>query len=197
MNRSLALLAAIAFPFSWASGEVVINEIYGGGGKSRAPFNQDFIELFNNGPTAVDIGQFQLQYAGKWSFKTIATIPVGTILEPGAFYLIGGAIGANGAALPHVDLGVSNNLNASGKVELLNSLLKAVDFVGYREGTGQRQTMSYQRIADGDYNSVNFRAQIPTPDAVNTAVPEPSTWMMLGLGAALLAGARRFRRRQS
>src|SRR2546428_5333237 len=108
MKRSAILLAAIAFPFTLASGEVVINEIYGGGGNSSAPFNQDFVELFNNSTDAVDISGFQLEYASpRQSLRTIATIPVSTILGAGEFYVIGGARGAIGAALPHVDFTTS------------------------------------------------------------------------------------------
>ncbi|MDQ3322469.1 MAG: lamin tail domain-containing protein [Acidobacteriota bacterium] len=42
---------------------IVINEIYGGGGNSGATFNQDYVELYNNGSVNVDISNYSLQYA--------------------------------------------------------------------------------------------------------------------------------------
>jgi hypothetical protein len=224
MKKSAILLAAIAFPFSLAFGEVVINEIYGGGGRSGASFDQDFVELFNNGADAVDISEFQLEYARPTrSFRTIATIPAATILGPGEFYVIGGASGANGAGLPDVDFTSSTNLKATaGKVELINSSSTLADLVVYDTTANQhdgrryrrasarleiaemfslRNTMSDQRIPNGiDTNNhrFDFRTQIPTPDAMNVAVvPEPSTWMMLGVGAAGLIGVQKLRRKHS
>jgi hypothetical protein len=62
-------------------------------------------------------------------------------------------------------------------------------------------TISDQRIPNGiDTNNdrFDFRTQIPTPGAMNVAVvPEPSTWMMLGVGAAGLIGLQKLRRKQS
>ena len=37
------------------SSPVVISEVYGGGGNGGATFTNDFIELYNNGTTAVDL----------------------------------------------------------------------------------------------------------------------------------------------
>jgi hypothetical protein len=224
MKKSAILLAAIALPFSLASGEVVINEIYGGGGRLGASFNQDFVELFNNGTDAVDISGFQLEYAKPTrSFRTIATIPASTILGPGEFCVIGGASGANGAGLPDVDFTSSTNLNATaGRVELINSSSTLADSVVYDTTVNQHDghrhrsasvrleiaemfsssnTISDQRIPNGiDTNNdrFDFRTQIPTPGAMNVAVvPEPSTWMMLGVGAAGLIGLQKLRRKHS
>jgi predicted extracellular nuclease len=223
MKKSAILLVAIVFAFSWSYGEIVINEIYGGGGNSSAPFNQDFVELFNNGTDAVDISGFQLKYATGRRFRTIATIPTSTILGAGEFYVVGGANGAIGAALPHVDSVTFANLNATaGKVELLDSSSSLADLVDYGAATNRHDghrhrraaahleisgtfapsdTMSFQRTPNGidtDNSNLDFRVQIPTPDAVNgIAVPEPSTWLMLGIGAAALLGVQKLRRKQS
>jgi hypothetical protein len=40
---------------AWAASDVVISQVYGGGGRSGAPFKQDFIELFNRGSMATSL----------------------------------------------------------------------------------------------------------------------------------------------
>ena len=57
----LFILALVAFaarqaPASSAlSTGVVISQVYGGGGNASAPYNADFVELFNRGGSAVNI----------------------------------------------------------------------------------------------------------------------------------------------
>src|SRR4051812_21925609 len=45
------------------SGDVVISQVYGGGGNANAPYNHDFVELFNRGAAPVVIGGWTVQYA--------------------------------------------------------------------------------------------------------------------------------------
>ncbi len=45
------------------SPSVVISQVYGGGGNAGAPLKNDFIELYNRGTTAVDLGGWSVQYA--------------------------------------------------------------------------------------------------------------------------------------
>jgi predicted extracellular nuclease len=46
-----------------ASTGIVISQVYGGGGNSGATLKNDFIELFNNGASPVDISTWSIQYA--------------------------------------------------------------------------------------------------------------------------------------
>lgn len=57
---ALGVLVAAAMPSAQAG--VVISQVYGGGGNSGATYQNDFIELFNNGASAVDISGWSLQY---------------------------------------------------------------------------------------------------------------------------------------
>ncbi|HVD64337.1 MAG TPA: lamin tail domain-containing protein, partial [Lapillicoccus sp.] len=41
---------------------VVISEVYGGGGNTGATYQNDFIELYNNGEQAVDLSTWSVQY---------------------------------------------------------------------------------------------------------------------------------------
>ena len=45
------------------SPNIVISEVYGGGGNSGATLENDFIELYNRGTAAVDVSEWSVQYA--------------------------------------------------------------------------------------------------------------------------------------
>ena len=54
---------ALAAPAFAASPDVVIAQVYGGGGNSGATLTNDYIELYNRGTTAVDLTGWSVQYA--------------------------------------------------------------------------------------------------------------------------------------
>lgn len=102
--------------------EVVISQIYGGGGSAGAPLSHDFVELHNRSAGPVGLDGWSLQYAsaggGTWSLTTLSgSIP------SGGFYLIQLASGGpDGAALPPADaFGLSNMSATAGKVALVAS----------------------------------------------------------------------------
>ena len=209
--KKLLLIATLIAPLHFASGQaqIVINEVYGGGGNAGAPFNQDFVELFNNGVTSVNIGGWVLQYgSATGSFTTFATVPSMTTLAPGAFYLVSaGPVGTIGSALPTPNLvgATGTNIGATaGKVQLLNASIAIVDLVGYGttanmfEGVGPApagsNTLSINRTGgiDTNNNNVDFTTAPPSPTAM---VPEPTTYLFIGMG--LLICAQQFRRRRA
>src|SRR3954468_4182580 len=55
LMRHLALAAMLSGCAVTAQAQVVISQVYGGGGNSGATLRSDFIELRNNGATAVDL----------------------------------------------------------------------------------------------------------------------------------------------
>ncbi len=67
---------------------IVINEIlydYPG-----SDIGHEFVELYNNGETAVEIGGYKLQGSEAGRFQTIRVIPEGKIIGPQGYFLIGG-----------------------------------------------------------------------------------------------------------
>ena len=52
----------VAQPAQAISADVVISEVYGGGGNTGATFTNDFIELYNRGSTTVDVSEWSVQY---------------------------------------------------------------------------------------------------------------------------------------
>ncbi len=68
-----------------AAGMAVMNEVYSRGTAE----NPDWVELYNNGETAVDLTGYKIYDSGGQSgSKPKKAIPDGTTLEPGAFYVI-------------------------------------------------------------------------------------------------------------
>lgn len=158
------------------STDVVISEVYGGGGNSGATYTHDFVELYNLSDTAVDLAGWRVQY-----FSASGTVPANTTaltgtLAPGTSYLIQMAAGAGGTTpLPTPDaIGSATMSSSSGRVDLLHDTT-LVDRVGYGTATtfegraaapGTSNTTSVSRISpctDTDLNSADFTAGSPSP----------------------------------
>jgi hypothetical protein len=181
--------------------QVVISQVYGGGGNAGAIYMNDFIELFNRGTSSVNLNGWTVQYAStagtSWSNSTALT---NVMLAPGQYYLIkessGGAIGA---ALPTSDAnGAINMSGTNGKVALVNSTValsgacptgtSIIDFVGYGsascyEGTAATPALSNiisaMRVSNGctdnNENSTDFTTGTPVPRNSATAINLCST----------------------
>ncbi len=104
------------------SPDIVISQIYGGGGNSGAPLRSDFIELFNRGTTDVPVGGWSVQYASATGSSWQVTPLTGTI-QAGHYYLVKEADGANTTApvlpQPDVTTGTIPMSATSGKVALV------------------------------------------------------------------------------
>ena len=107
-----------------AQAQVVISQIYGGGGNSGATLKNDFIELFNKGAAPVNLGNWSVQYASAaaatWS---VSTIGAGKTIAAGGYFLIQQAQGAGGTQnLPTPDeVGTLGLSGSNGKVALSNT----------------------------------------------------------------------------
>ncbi len=113
------------------SEDIVISQVYGGGGNSGGVFTNDFIELFNRGTTTVSLTGWSVQYAsatgtGNFGSSTTLITPLFGSLASGQYLLIQEAAGTTpSAALPTPDITDSTPINMSGtggKVALVNNL---------------------------------------------------------------------------
>ena len=87
MKKLYSLIALMAISLS-ANAQIVINEVYGGGGNSGASYKHDFVELKNIGTTATTLSGATLQYAAaSGAFNVYHDVPTIT-LEPGETYVI-------------------------------------------------------------------------------------------------------------
>ena len=107
------LSTAVAVP------QVVISQVYGGGGNSGATLKNDFIELFNPGTAPVSLAGWSVQYASSTGTTWQVTALSGTI-QPGGYYLVQQAAGTGGtASLPTPDATGSIPMSGTaGKVAL-------------------------------------------------------------------------------
>jgi len=182
------------------STDVVVNEVYGGGGNSGATLKNDFIELYNAGSTAVALGSWSVQYisAAPGASTAWQVTALSGSIAPGGYYLVAEAAGAAGTAdLPIPDASGAINLSGTnGTVALVtgqsaltcktaadcaaDSTIK--DLVGYgtavvHEGTADApattNTTSDSRTsgADTDQNGADFTGGAPSPTDSGTKTP--------------------------
>jgi predicted extracellular nuclease len=151
-----------------ADAPVVISQVYGGGGNASAPFQRDFVELFNRGGTLISLGGWSVQYAsatGTNTFASAVTALAGTI-APGQYYLVGLDPGTNGAPLPAVDASGTTNMSAgAGKVVLV----EGVTGLACNGGSAPCDDAARARIVDlVGYGNANFAEGTAAPTLSNT-----------------------------
>ncbi len=128
------VILALAAPAFAISPNVVISQVYGGGGSASATatYNIDYVELYNNSAVAVSITGWTIEYGsatGAWgsSATNIFTFPAGAVIEPCGYVLCQfGTASAGGAALPIAADYIQTTGPAisatSGKVGLFNAV---------------------------------------------------------------------------
>lgn len=182
---ALAFASLLAVAGS-AHAQVVISQVYGGGGNGGAPYENDFIELHNNGATSVDLGGWSVQYASTAGTSWQRT-NLGGSIAPGGYYLVQQAKGANASTpLPTPDATGTIAMSATaGKVALVNHTTTlsgacptgSVDFVGFGSGTncaeGSVPTASLSATiaalrgdggcSDSNHNGNDFATGAPLP----------------------------------
>jgi len=127
-----------------ASAQVVISQVYGGGGNSGSTYRQDFIELFNKGSSPVALAGMSVQYNSATGTTAWTVRPlVGTIPANG-YFLIQESQGAGGTTdLPAPDM-ISNTLSTppaifmsgtAAKVALVSNTVALTGASGCAAGT--------------------------------------------------------------
>jgi predicted extracellular nuclease len=61
--KKIYSLLFLVFVSITTQAQVVISQVYGGGGNANATYTHDFVELFNKGNATVDISDYSIQYA--------------------------------------------------------------------------------------------------------------------------------------
>jgi len=156
MKKLATLLVATAFlalaaSSAMAANQIRISQVYGGGGAASTTtvaYQNDYVEIFNSGGGAVNVGGWTIEYAsaaGAFGSSTsnIFTFPANTMIQPCSYLLVASTSSAtgNGPSLTG-DFSMSLNMGGvSGKVALFSavnanvacstSMANIVDYVGY------------------------------------------------------------------
>ena len=185
LMRHAALAAILSGCAATAQAQVVISQVYGGGGNTGATLRSDFVELHNNGTSAVDLSGWSVQYASSTGASWQVT-PLNGSIAPGGYYLVKQADGTGGTvSLPTPDAtGTIAMAGGAGKVALssgasaLSGTCPAnIDFVGFgsaancAEGSAPTATLSATTAAlradggctDSNNNGADFTAGAPAP----------------------------------
>ncbi len=175
---TILALMLMALPMQSAqavSSNIVISQIYGGGGNSGATYTHDFIELFNRGTSPASLTGWSVQYAsatGTGNFGAnsgqLTELP-SLSLAPGQYLLIQEAsTAAVGSPLPAPDVTDATPISMSGtagKVALVNTTAS----LGCNGGSTPCSAAQLAQIIDLiGYGSANFFEGSPTPALSNT-----------------------------
>jgi predicted extracellular nuclease len=222
MHRHLAVLAVIVLvlpalvalvppaPVRGQDGDVVISQLYVGGGSGNAPLNADFVELFNRGGDPVTLDGWSVQYASAAGTSWTAAMLTGT-LPPGGFSLVSGPVSAAGAPLPTPDatglpalsaeagrvalvsqsapLDCSNDpacATAPGVIDFLGYGTKAVSWHGKAAARSPGVDLALLRTGAGctesTDNATDFRLRPPAPRTLTSPLQpcDPLTGLPLG-----------------
>jgi hypothetical protein len=221
------LMGFQTIPVQAVSMDLVISQVYGGGGNTGATYTNDFIEIFNRGTLPVSLTGLSLQYAsatgtGLFGAATNSRTDLPSVsLLSGQYFLIQEFQGAGGTTpLPSPDFIDPTPINMSAigaKLALIyttvplacnggstpcspSQLALIIDLVGwgsanFYEGSPAPATNNLIALfrdngglTDTDNNAADFATGAPAPrntsTPLNPAVPEPSTFLLLGAGLA-------------
>ncbi|HTW05708.1 MAG TPA: lamin tail domain-containing protein [Streptosporangiaceae bacterium] len=197
----------VSDPVRVVSAPIEINEVQTG--TTTTP-NQQFVELYNPGKTAADVSGWQLQYtsaaAGRsgTTITTLATLPSGTSIAPGGYYLIGGAGYASAGTQPPDNQGFTQTSTTQlsltgGGIAIADSTGFVVDSLGYGVNVNSGYAISaYQRASNTFTEScpaqsygvvptvtdTTLTALFPTSSANTPSIPDGDSLVRLPDGAS-------------
>jgi hypothetical protein len=169
------LVQNVTDPARVVTAPVEINEVQTG---TNTTPSQQFVELFNPGSAAADVSGWQLQYtnaaAGRSGpvITTLATLPAGTSIPPGGYYLIGGAGYNSGGTQTPADLTFTGSLSTTGGgLALADGTGFVVDSLGYGVNVNGGYAISaYQRASNEFVESCPAQSYGVVPTVTDTTL---------------------------
>lgn len=191
-GRPTVLASLLALTLPVCASDLVISQIYGGGGNSGSVYANDFIELFNSSGAPISLSGKSVQYASAAGSSWAVSVLPDKIIQPGQYFLVQQAQGSDTShPLPTADASGALTMSGStGKVALVagitalsgaNPTTGVLDRIGYgptassfegaptavlNNGSGARRV---NPCVDTDQNATDFA--IGTPVARNSASP--------------------------
>ena len=166
------------------AGNVVISEVYGGGGNTQPTYSNDYVELFNRTRSRIDLTGWKLEYSSVSSTAWTA-VPLRGPVNAYHFYLVKlGGGGGGGAPMPKTPdaTGTPNLARTGGELRITNSA-GVIDTVGWgssatvyeggRAPAASDNTHSVARYPNGcqDTNRNDRDFKLRTPEPRNNATP--------------------------
>ena len=160
---ALIVLVLLVQPAGAVSTNLVVSQVYGGGGNSGATYTHDFIEIFNRGTTTVSTSGWSVQYtsaSGTGNFGSatnlITELPAVDV-APGQYVLVQEASNAAvGLPLPTPDVTDATPINMSGTAGKV-ALVSDQTALGCNGGSTPCDASQLARIVDlVGYGAANF-----------------------------------------
>jgi len=156
------------------SPDIVISQVYGGGGNAGAVYTHDFIELFNRGTSTVSLSGWSLQYAsaagtGNFGSTAFQITPLSGSIAPGQYLLVQEATtAAVGSPLPTPDISDATPIAMSGTAGKV-ALVVSSTGLGCNGGSIPCSPAQLALIKDlVGYGNANFYESAPAPTLSNT-----------------------------
>ena len=163
---------------------IIINEVYGGGGNRGSVYNNDFVELFNPTSAPIDLTGWTLnQYSAKGNLGGSAQLT--GIIPAGGYFLIQGQAGNSPSQdLPTPDAEGKFNFSGSEAIaELVDANGQVADLLGWggaqkfetAPAAKTKNSTSVQRAVEGvdsDNNAGDYVVADPTP--MNSGGEQPA-----------------------
>ncbi|BDU15418.1 lamin tail domain-containing protein [Lysobacter auxotrophicus] len=179
MDRVRGRCAAALFCFASllatgaAQAQVVISQVYGGGGGGTAVFANDYVELYNRGATPASLAGMSVQYAsatGTGTFGGVAVLPSVTV-QPGKYFLVAMSGGSAGAPLPTPDAtGPAAMAAGAGKVALVRQATALACNGGSVPCSTEQRALIADLVGYGNANFFEGAGAAPTLTAATAAL---------------------------
>lgn len=187
MMMAVAMVAPV-------QGQVVISQVFGGGASAGATYTNDFIEIFNRGPSSQSVNGWSVQYASSGGTTWAAVALPNVNLQPGQYLLVQmGGTTSGALALPTPDATSGTGMSATAGKVLLASTTTAqsganptgaaiLDKVSYGSASDSTEGTPTTNLSvttaairnssgcvDTNANSVDFTISTPSPRNTSTA----------------------------
>ena len=170
-------LSARPLPARAVSPNVVVSQVYGGGGNSGSTYTHDFVELFNRGTSSQSLAGWSIQYAsatgtGNFGATTTMITPLSGTIAPGQYLLVREAQGAGGTtSLPTPDVTDDSPIamgGSDGKIALVNTTTPLGCNGGSTPCTAEALATIVDLVGYGTANFFEGSGAAPALSAVNS-----------------------------
>lgn len=191
----MATLTGLALSFSAYASDLEINQF-----RARGPAggNDEFVELINAGPTALDVSGYKLNASNaSGTVGTRATLPAGTMIAPGCHLLLTNAASGGYSGSVAGDLTYNTGVTDTGGLAVLDTAGQIVDQVGLDPGSAYKAGTPLASLgstnADKSYVRTTNAAGLPNNSGDNSAdfvvlspsAPQNSASPCVTLGASI------------